>query len=161
MQIKCFHEGFALPVCLAIMLLISLTVLSAQQTALLELRLSSTLTEVPHVYSLAEYGIDASLSTLNETPSLLPPPTETTKFEFSPHGQSVNAEIIALTSGIECPGFPTGERQHFEILATASTSDAVIRTHKQGFYVCREVCLVAGCAPDISPAVRTYWTTSL
>jgi len=154
-------KGFAMPVCLLITVLISLLAVTAYQTALSELRIGAALINARQAYGLAEYAVNSALRYVTVSPATLPSdstPLVVPLTQPESTSQQIHAVITTKQQDKICPQYISGIRQHYEILATATSGQAGKRIHRQGFYVCRLHCAISLCPPLESKPVRTYWT---
>jgi Tfp pilus assembly protein PilX len=153
-------RGATLPATLLLVAAATLTALAALRSAASETRLSGTLLAANTAFALAELGIAAGMQTALTEPARLPDSSPLTLPPQTIAGMgSVNVLIQPTASDNACPALAPlpAVRRHFEIHATSVADHSVQTTHTQGFYVCRELCVTAGCvALELLP-VRSYW----
>jgi hypothetical protein len=156
-------NGFAMPLCLLITVLISLIAVAAHQTALTGARMSSALINSRTAFNLAEYAINNALYLARTSPETLP--TDSTPLEVTltlPETVSLQVAAVITTTHQDsnCPEFHSGQRLHYEVFATVSFEQTGKRSYRQGFFICRQDCSASICTDYISAPRRSYWTIS-
>jgi hypothetical protein len=153
-------QGSALPICLILTGILSILAISALRSATAEARLSISVLAASQAFSLAERGVITALAFARTQPeklSLTMPVVVPVPQPALP-GHSIDVEIEASGNDNHCPMFANSERQHYEVYSTGIAGMSAIRTHVQGFYICRELCAEENCiGTELSP-VPSYWT---
>ena len=153
-------RGSALPICLILTGILSILAISALRSATAEARLSRSVLAASQAFSLAERGVITALAFARTQPeklSLTMPVAVPVPQPALP-GHSIDVEIEAIGKDNHCPTFANSERQHYEVYSTGIAGMSAIRTHVQGFYICRELCAEESCiGTELSP-VPSYWT---
>jgi hypothetical protein len=153
-------QGSALPICLILTGILSILAISALRSATAEARLSRSVLDASQAFSLAERGVVTALAFARTQPEnlSLSMPVAVPVTQPALPGHSIAVEIEASGIDDHCPMFTNSERQHYEIYSTGMAGMGAIRTHVQGFYICRELCADENCiGAEISP-VPSYWT---
>jgi hypothetical protein len=153
-------QGSALPICLILTGILSILAISALRSATAEARLSRSVLDASQAFSLAERGVVTALAFARTQPEKLSStmPVAVPVTQPALPGHSIAVEIEASGIDDHCPMFTNSERQHYEIYSTGMAGMGAIRTHVQGFYICRELCADENCiGAEISP-VPSYWT---
>lgn len=154
------YKGSTLPICLILTGIMALLAISALRSATAEARLSISVQNFSQAFYLAERGVATALGFANAQPenlSLSLPVTVPISQPALPD-HSIDVEIEAAGNDSHCPMFTNGQRQHYEIYSTGIAGMGAIRTHIQGFYICRELCTGESCIGTELPPVPGYWT---
>jgi len=134
--------------------------ISALRSATAEARLGASVLASSQAFSHAQRGVMAALHYAGTQPEnlSLDNPVVIPISQPVSAGHSIDIEIVAGGSDAHCPVFTNGERQHYEIYSTGVAGTGAVRTHVQGFYICRELCTGDSCIATESSPVPSYWT---
>lgn len=152
------QSGFALPLVLGLLTVLSAVAVSAARTSVANTRLLGSVDAAQTTFRLAARATAAALQAVRDDPTLLPAGGVVALPAFQHNDGTAAAELHHLATTPHCPALdPTpGERRDYEIRVTARGPRGARSHHRQGFYICREAC-AAPCVGVETPALPTHW----
>lgn len=152
------QRGSALPLTLMLLTVLTATAVSVARTSVANTRLIGSVTAADTAFRLASEATHAALQTARDQPALLPAGGHINLPDRHSREGSVQISIRHLRTAADCPALSPlpGERHDYEIQVTARSTYGALSHHRQGFYVCRELC-ASSCIAAETPAEPSYW----
>ncbi len=152
------QTGSVLALMLLLLVLMTATAVAVTRTATANTRLVASVQAGSVAFALAAAATRRAMQTVQADPTLLPGSGHVDLDAV--HGPTGSARtrirLLGTRPGCAALGALPAERSDYEIQVTATGTRGALSHHRQGFYVCREIC-TPPCTGMETPAQPTYW----
>lgn len=152
------QSGAVLPLIMILLALMTAATLAVSRAAIVNTRLVSSVHSSSNAFWLAERVMHAALRSVRDNPAALPVAGHIDLAPMQNTAGSARTRIRVLGTQAGCAVLDPlpSERTDYEIQVTTNSARGALRHHRQGIFICRELC-APPCIGIETPAQTTYW----